>query len=76
MILFRRFGLFFVPVHWMGWILAVLSIAYTVYSFIEIDSRSHSASDTLINFVFRALLVAVAYSAIAYFFSSRGTQEK
>ena len=71
MILFRRFGLFFVPVHWIGWLLAFLAVSYTVWSFIDIDSRSHSVSDTLINTAFNALIAAVVYSAIAFFFSGK-----
>jgi hypothetical protein len=73
MILFRRFGLFFLPVHWAGWLLALAAIGYTVWSFIDIDSRSHSVSDTLMNAVFIALIAAVVYSAIAFFFSSKET---
>ena len=69
MILFRRFGLFFVPVRWGGWVLALLAVAYTVYSFLEVDSRSHSVSDTLINTAFNGLIAATVYSAIAFFFS-------
>lgn len=71
MILFRRIGFFFVPVRWGGWMLAVLSIAYTVYSFVEVDSRSHSVSDTLINTAYRGLIAAVVYSVVAFFFSRR-----
>jgi cation transport ATPase len=73
MILFRRFGLFFLPVHWAGWLLTLAAIGYTVWSFIDIDSRSHSVSDTLMNTVFTALIAAVAYSVIAFFFSSKET---
>lgn len=32
----------------------------------KIDSRSHSASDTLINFVFYVLIIGVAYNLVAY----------
>ena len=71
MILFRRFGIFFVPVHLLGWLLALLAVGYTVWSFIDIDSRSHSVSDTLINTVFNMVIAAVVYSAIAFFFSAR-----
>lgn len=70
---FVRKGLFFFPVSIIGWLIALVAIGYCVYLFIDIDSRSHSVSDTLINFVFNALLVAVVYSIIA-FFTSREKQ--
>jgi hypothetical protein len=63
---FKRVGLFFVPVSAMGWLILLAGIAYAVYSFLEIDSRSHSVSDTLINFVFRLLIIGAVYSLIAY----------
>jgi membrane protein DedA with SNARE-associated domain len=66
---FVRKGILFFPVSIIGWLISVASIAFCVYLFIHIDSRSHSASDTLINFVFNALLVAVVYSLIAFFTS-------
>jgi len=75
MMLFRRFGFFFVPVRWAGWLLALAAIGYSVWSFIDIDSRSHSASDTLINAVFNALIAAVVYSAIAFFFTRMKPEE-
>jgi hypothetical protein len=66
---FVRKGILFFPVSIIGWLIAIMAIGYCVYLFIDIDSRSHSVSDTLINFVFNALLVAVVYSLIAFFTS-------
>jgi hypothetical protein len=66
---FVRKGLLFFPVSIVGWLIAIMAIGYCVYLFIDIDSRSHSVSDTLINFVFNALLVAVVYSLTAFFTS-------
>ena len=42
------------------------SLAYAVYVFIDIDSRSHSVSDTLINFVFNLLIIGAVCSLIAF----------
>jgi hypothetical protein len=64
--LFKRTGIIFTPVSVGGWLIALAGIAYAIYSFIEIDSRSHSVSDTLINFVFRLLIIWAVYSLIAY----------
>lgn len=66
---FVRNGILFFPSSVIGWIISTAAIGACVYLFIDIDSRSHSVSDTLINFVFNALLVAVIYSIIAFFTS-------
>ena len=66
---FSRHGVFLTPRSVVGWLIAAAALAFCVYLFIEIDSRSHSVSDTLMNFVFNALIVAVVYSAVGYLFS-------
>lgn len=63
---FKRIGIFFIPITIMGWLLLVAGIAYAVYLFIDIDSRSHSVSDTLINFVFNLFILGVIYSLMAF----------
>ena len=63
---FKRIGIFFLPKTLMGWIILLVGIVYAVYSFIDIDSRSHSASDTLINFVFMLFIINAVYSLIAF----------
>ncbi len=68
---FKRKGIFFFPASAMGWLIFVLAGGYTVYLFIDIDSRSHSVSDTLINFIFNLLIIVIVYSAIAFFTSER-----
>jgi hypothetical protein len=68
---FKRAGIFFLPVRFAGWIILLAAITYAVYVFIDIDSRSHSVSDTLINFVFNALIIAAVYSLIGYFGSKQ-----
>jgi hypothetical protein len=72
---FVRKGILFFPVSIVGWIIAAAAIGYCVHLFIDIDSRSHSVNDTLINFVFNALLIAVAYSIIAFFTSKEKQAE-
>ena len=66
---FKRVGLFFKPVSAIGWTILLGGLTYAVYIFIDIDSRSHSASDTLTNFVFYALIIGAVYSVIGYFAS-------
>jgi fructose-specific phosphotransferase system IIC component len=72
---FERKGIFFIPVSVIGWLIAGVSIGYCVHLFIDIDSRSHSVSDTLMNFVFNALIVAIVYSVLAYFTSKETSKE-
>ena len=63
---FKRIGILFIPVSIIGWLILLGGIAYAVYVFIDIDGRSHSVSDTLINFVFNLLIIAAVYSLVGY----------
>jgi hypothetical protein len=63
---FKRTGIFFVPASVAGWLILVAGLAFAVYSFMDIDSRSHSSSDTLMNFAFMLLIIGAVYSLIAY----------
>jgi len=63
---FKRTGIFFVPASVAGWLILVAGLAFAVYSFMDIDSRSHSNSDTLMNFAFMLLIIGAVYSLIAY----------
>ena len=70
---FKRMGIFFIPVTLFGWVLLAGAFAYAVYVFIDIDSRSHSVSDTLINFVFNLLIIGAVYSLIAFLTSRKAS---
>lgn len=70
---FKRIGIFFIPSTIIGWLLLLAALAYSVYVFIDIDNRSHSVSDTLINFVFNLIIIVVLYSLVA-FSTSRKTK--
>lgn len=63
---FKRKGIFFLPITFTGWLILLAGLAYAVHVFIDIDSRSHSASDTLINFAFNFLIILAVYSLIAF----------
>lgn len=63
---FKRVGIFYLPIRFMGWIILVAGLVFAVRTFIAIDSKSHSVSDTLINFVFYLLIIGAFYSLIAY----------
>ena len=49
---FKRKGIFFIPKSLIGWAIMLIGIIYAIYIFIDIDSRYHSASDTLFVTVF------------------------
>jgi hypothetical protein len=69
---FTRKGIIFWPASVIGWIILALAVAYAVYTFIDINGRSHSVSDVMINFVFNLLLIGLIYSIIGYFTEVRG----
>jgi hypothetical protein len=64
---FTRKGIIYLPVSIIGWVIFAIAFAYAVFTFVDIDKRSHSASDILINFVFNLLLIGLVYTLIAYF---------
>jgi hypothetical protein len=67
---FKRTGIVYLPASIMGWIILLIGFVYCIYTFMEIDNRSHSVSDTLINFVFRLLIIIAVYTLIAFMTSS------
>ncbi len=71
---FERKGLFVLPVSIPGWLTLLAWVAYLVVAFVQIDAMSHSASDTLMNFAFRAIVSGVIFFAIAMLTSRRRTQ--
>jgi hypothetical protein len=73
---FKRKGIFFIPKSLTGWAISLLGVIYTVYIFIDIDSRSHSASDTLRPFFIHFLLIGLVYTLIAFLTSSGSTDKK
>jgi hypothetical protein len=63
---FKRIGIFYIPASIAGWIILIAALVFAVFSFMDIDGRSHSVSDTLMNFVFMLLIIGSVYSLIAY----------
>ena len=64
--LFNRTGMIFWPRHFFSCLLLLCFLGYAIWSFIDIDRRSHSVSDTLINWVFNVVIAAIAYTIIAF----------
>ena len=71
---FKRVGIFFIPASVAGWIILLAGIVFAIFSFMDIDGRSHSVSDTMMNFVFMILVIGAVYSLIAYL-TSRVTKK-
>jgi hypothetical protein len=71
---FVRKGILYWPASIIGWVILAATAGYCVYLFIDIDSRSHSASDTLINWAFNCLMVGVVYSIIGFFTERKSVQ--
>jgi uncharacterized membrane protein len=63
---FSHRGIFFIPKSIIGWLIAIFCIVYLIYAFIQIDSTSHSVGDTMINWVFRSLIVGAIYSVVGF----------
>lgn len=64
---FVRKGILYWPVSIVGWVIVTGCILLAIYLFVDIDSRSHSVSDTLINWAFNVLLVGLAYTLVGFF---------
>ena len=62
----KNYGWGWAPATWQGWLILGLFVLIVVKVFFEIDARSHSVSDTLMNFVprlvsFTAILIFICY---------------
>lgn len=64
----KKFGVFagYYPVSWQGWVATLLSIGALVVLFFVIDRRSHSGSDTLIQFALPAVVVLLLFDIISF----------
>jgi len=67
---FKQRGIFFIPVNWVGWTIALGALGFAGYTAVRIDARQHSVSDFLINFAFNLLLIGAVYTTVAYFTST------
>ncbi|CAN5120549.1 hypothetical protein BH09BAC6_BH09BAC6_23730 [soil metagenome] len=64
---FTRKGIIYWPASVVGYVILIAAAVFAVYAFIDIDSRMHSVSDTMINFVFILLIIGLFYTIIASF---------
>lgn len=47
---FKRWGWFYRPVHFLGWITALGALAFVAHIFVMLDEHAHSVSDMLYQF--------------------------
>lgn len=64
---FRIMGNFFIPASFVGWVLFLRALVYAVFMFLKIDAKSHSVSDTWLNFAFNHVIIYLVYSFIAFY---------
>lgn len=62
----KNYGWGWVPVTWEGWLVTFGFCFLEVANFFRIDSHSHSASDTLINFIPETLVLVAVLIVICY----------
>ncbi|HAO81675.1 MAG: hypothetical protein UV57_C0003G0009 [Parcubacteria group bacterium GW2011_GWD2_43_10] len=65
---FRRklYGWGWTPATWQGWLTLLIFILIIPLNFYRIDSVSHSASDTLINFIPQTLLLTILLLIVCF----------
>jgi hypothetical protein len=68
---FKRDGALVYPAGIIGWLLILVTIVYAVFQFIDIDSRQHSVSDTLMNFVFNLFIDLIVLYILALITSKK-----
>jgi len=66
-------GIVWYPASWQGLVIILVYFATLLYAFIQIDSHSHSVSDTLINFFPRFFILSALLTCITYL---KGEQQK
>ncbi len=62
----KKYGWGWMPATWQGWVVLSLFVALVVINFFRIDAHSHSASDTLINFIPETVLLTLLLIVICY----------
>ena len=64
--MFKRKGVFFIPVNLGGWLVFASAVCYAVSNGWELNNTTHSVSDFLMNLVFSLLIICGIYSLIAW----------
>ena len=59
-------GWLFLPAHWFAWTLLLICCGLSLFVFVSVDSRSHSASDTLKNWMAWNVVLLASYQLIGF----------
>jgi hypothetical protein len=62
----KSYGWGWQPASWEGWVVLLAYIIACIKTFVFLDRRSHSGSDTLINFAPLFIIYSVILLAICY----------
>jgi len=62
----RKYGWGWTPITWQGWLVTFLFLCLVYSNFLDVDSLSHSVSDTLMNFAFRLIFLILALILVCY----------
>src|SRR5436309_1769855 len=62
----KLYGWGWTPAKWQGWAVILAFVALIFLNFYRIDSNSHSASDTLINFIPQTLVLLILLALVCY----------
>lgn len=63
---FSRRGIFYTPVAPAGWLILALTLLFAIYRLVALYLKSHSVSDTAINFIIDLLTIGLAYTLVAF----------
>lgn len=63
---FWRWFAAYYPASWQGWASTLVLLVIAVVIFLNIDSRSHSVSDTLLNFAPWAICFLVIFDGLCF----------
>ncbi len=62
----KLYGWGWTPVKWQGWAVVIAFIFLSILNFNRLDYSSHSASDTLINFLPQTFILVIILILICY----------
>jgi len=65
---FFKWFAFYVPSSLRGWIVTIILILFAAVSFLFIDNRSHSSSDTILNFTPWAIIIMLIFDMLCFRF--------
>ncbi|MDB5266191.1 MAG: putative rane protein [Parcubacteria group bacterium] len=62
----KAYGWGWVPISWQGWVLMLLYVLDLIQIARNLDAKTHSVSDFLINFALHFIVITVFFLVICY----------